>query len=207
MPDSDSSTGTAIAPCVRGLWPCRCCDWLTQDCAQLGWHGAARVTEIDLVVETRWLERVLRHVLVVQSGKYRALVFVAADVQRLYASALVQRVWAQLAGSDSTPCFCDLDNSPATVAHKIWTVQIGDAVIVAHPGEAYSAFQSELRRRFPERAIIVANLTNGPGFVYLPDAQAYRRNAYQAWQTPLAEGALEMLTEAAAAAIASATLR
>jgi len=103
--------------------------------------------------------------------------------------------------------YIDLDNSPATVAHKIWTVQIGDAVIVAHPGEAYSAFQSELRRRFPERAIIVANLTNGPGFVYLPDAQAYRRNAYQAWQTPLAEGALEMLTEAAAAAIASATLR
>jgi len=32
------------------LWPWRCCYWLTQDCAQLCWRGAAGVAEIDLVV-------------------------------------------------------------------------------------------------------------------------------------------------------------
>jgi hypothetical protein len=46
------------------------------------------------------------------------------------------------------------------------------------------------------------NLTNGPGFVYLPTRDAYDRGAYQAWQTPLAPGALELLVEHAADAIA-----
>jgi hypothetical protein len=97
--------------------------------------------------------------------------------------------------------YIDLEHEPDSVVHRIWTLRLGDAVLVAHPGEAYSYFQTELRRRFPERSIAVANLTNGPGFVYVPDASAYRRNAYQAWQTPLAEGCLELLTDAAADAV------
>jgi hypothetical protein len=101
--------------------------------------------------------------------------------------------------------YLDLDNRPASVGHRVWTVRIGDAIVVAHPGEAYSAFQTELRRRWPRQAVVVANLTNGPGFVYLPNAQAYQRNAYQAWQTPLAEGALEALIDAASHAIAELT--
>lgn len=84
-----------------------------------------------------------------------------------------------------------------TVVHPMWTVRIGDAVLVAHPGEAYSQFQVALRQRFPDIAVVAINLTNGPGFVYLPTAEAYRRNAYQAWQTVLAPGALELLTDAA----------
>lgn len=98
--------------------------------------------------------------------------------------------------------YLDLVNSPSSVVHRVWTLRVGDAIVVAHPGEAYSAFQTELRRRWPQRAVVVANLTNGPGFVYVPDAQAYQRNAYQAWQTPLAEGALEALTDAASRAVA-----
>ena len=90
-----------------------------------------------------------------------------------------------------------------TVIHPLWTVRIGDAVIVAHPGEAYSSFQATLRSRFPDLAIIAVNLANGPGFVYLPDAQAYRRGAYQSWQTVLAPGALERLTDAATEQIGS----
>ncbi|WP_051267125.1 hypothetical protein [Nakamurella lactea] len=84
-----------------------------------------------------------------------------------------------------------------TVIHPLWTVRIGDAVIVAHPGEAYAAFQTDLRDRFPDLAVVAVNLTNGPGFVYLPTDEAYQRNAYQAWQTALAEGALARLTAAA----------
>jgi hypothetical protein len=97
--------------------------------------------------------------------------------------------------------YLDLERRPDSVDHPIWSVRIGDAYLVAHPGEAYCWFQSELRRRFPDNPIVVANLTNGPGFVYLPDGQAYRRNAYQSWQTPLAEGSLELLAEAAVRAV------
>mgnify|MGYP001050396108 CR=1 FL=1 len=83
------------------------------------------------------------------------------------------------------------------VRHPLWTIRLGDAVIVAHPGEAYSEFQIRLRDRFPDRAIVAVNLANGPGFVYLPTDDAYQRAAYQAWQTVLAPGGLRRLTDAA----------
>lgn len=97
--------------------------------------------------------------------------------------------------------YIDVEGGQSTVQHRLWIVRIGDAVVVAHPGEAYSAFQVDLRSEFPEHAIAVVNLTNGPGFVYLANAQAYQRKAYQAWQSPLAQDALEIFTNAAVAAV------
>lgn len=82
-----------------------------------------------------------------------------------------------------------------TVQHPVWAWRLGDAIVVAHPGEAYSRLQRTLRNRFADTPIVVMNLTNGPGFVYLPTREAYARGAYQAWQTPLASGALERLEE------------
>jgi hypothetical protein len=93
--------------------------------------------------------------------------------------------------------YLDLQHKPDSVTHPMWAVRIGGALLFAHPGEAYSCFQQELRARFSGTPLAVLNLTNGPGFVYVPDDSAYRRNAYQAWQTPLAAGALAQLTEAA----------
>jgi hypothetical protein len=87
------------------------------------------------------------------------------------------------------------------VQHPVWAWRLGDGIVVAHPGEAYSRLQSTLRSRFPEVPITVANLTNGPGFVYLPTRDAYDRGAYQAWQTPLAPGSLERLEEHACALV------
>lgn len=84
-----------------------------------------------------------------------------------------------------------------SVAHPYWVGVIGDAGLVAHPGEAFSALQTQLRERRPGRPVLVMNLTNGPGFVYLPDAAAYRNNSYQSWQTVLARGCLEGLINAA----------
>ncbi|MFW6598074.1 hypothetical protein ACQBAU_16555 [Propionibacteriaceae bacterium Y2011] len=81
-----------------------------------------------------------------------------------------------------------------TVQHPVWVWQLGSALLVAHPGEAYSPLQLELRNHAGDRPVLVANLTNGPGFVYLPTRHAYEVNAYQAWQTPLAPGSLERLT-------------
>ncbi|MBB4660929.1 hypothetical protein [Conexibacter arvalis] len=80
-----------------------------------------------------------------------------------------------------------------TVRHPIWLWRIGDALLAAHPGEAFQWLQRTLRAELPERPLLVANLVNGPGFVYLPTQAAYDRGAYAAWQTPLAAGSLERL--------------
>lgn len=89
-----------------------------------------------------------------------------------------------------------------TVQHPVWAWRLGDAIILGHPGEAYSRLQRTLRARFPGTPIVVMNLTNGPGFVYLPTREAYERGAYQAWQTPLAAGSLERLEDHAGALVA-----
>ncbi|MGG7464731.1 MULTISPECIES: hypothetical protein [unclassified Plantibacter] len=93
--------------------------------------------------------------------------------------------------------YADMDRP----VHPLWVWRFGDAVFVAHPGEAYSALQSTLRARFPSATIVVMNLTNGPGWVYLPPEHAYREDRYQAWQTVLEAGSLERLIAAAGDAI------
>ncbi|MFD6165562.1 hypothetical protein ACFWFR_10260 [Oerskovia sp. NPDC060287] len=85
--------------------------------------------------------------------------------------------------------------SGPTVEHPTWVWQIGDGFLVAHPGEAYSRFQRTVREHAGDHPVVVANLTNGPGFVYLPTDQAYERGAYQAWQSPLAPGSLARLEQ------------
>ena len=79
--------------------------------------------------------------------------------------------------------------------HPVWIWNLGDAVIVAHSGEAFSYLQTELRSRHPDRIIIVMNLTNAPGGAYLPTLEAYDRDRYQVWQTLLEPGSLESLVE------------
>ena len=86
--------------------------------------------------------------------------------------------------------------------HPVWIWAWGDAIIVGQPGEAYSYFQMELRRRHPDRVIFVLNCTNGPGYVYIPTPDAYDRYRYQSWQTLLEVGALELITDEVTAAIA-----
>lgn len=81
------------------------------------------------------------------------------------------------------------------VNHPVWLWQIGDAIMVAHCGEAYFEMQQELRRRHPERVIMFMDMTNGPGYVYIPTRSAYARNAYQSWQTILAPGSFEEMVE------------
>ncbi|MGV3490015.1 MAG: hypothetical protein ACO1OG_01715 [Devosia sp.] len=90
-----------------------------------------------------------------------------------------------------------------TAMHPVWVWRMGDAYLVAHPGEAYSALQTTLRARHPGVPIVVMNITNGPGFVYMPPEHVYARNAYPVWQTLAGPGGLERLIEAADAAIAS----
>jgi hypothetical protein len=76
--------------------------------------------------------------------------------------------------------------------------RLGMALWVLLPGELYQMFQTTLRARFPNEAVVVATLTNDwqPG--YLPAASAYGHGIYQETIAVLAPGALETLTEAVA---------
>jgi hypothetical protein len=77
-----------------------------------------------------------------------------------------------------------------------WIWRLGESVIVAHPGEAYSQLQTELRRLHPRLAIAVMNVTNGAGPIYLPPAELYEQDAYSAWSTVAPAGSLERLVAA-----------
>ncbi len=88
-----------------------------------------------------------------------------------------------------------------SIGYPVWCWRMGDSYLIAHPGEAYSAFQTELRRRYGS-AVAVLNCSNGPGFFYFPTEGAYSTGAYQAWQTLVDPGALPALIETASSLIA-----
>lgn len=78
--------------------------------------------------------------------------------------------------------------------------RIGEAVLVGCCCEPYSRLQQELRRRFPDRSIVCMNLANG-SIGYLPPADLYDIDVYQAWQTPFARGGLERMIDSMTDAI------
>ena len=81
-----------------------------------------------------------------------------------------------------------------TTTMPYWVWQVGDAIILGHPNEAYSHLQVELRRAFPDIPVVVMNCANGH-FGYLPPANLYSENIYPVWQTPFAAGCLERMIE------------
>ena len=83
----------------------------------------------------------------------------------------------------------------------LWTWRLGEALLVALPNEAYSAFQTELRRRFEGVPILVLTTTNG-GVGYLCPRESYGSGLYQEQQSPYAPGCLEETIDAAGAALA-----
>jgi hypothetical protein len=80
-------------------------------------------------------------------------------------------------------------------------LRLGDAVWVFTAGELYHSFQTALRGRFPNHAVVVVTLTNDwhPG--YLPVSSAYGAGTYQSQIAAVAPGGLEALTEAVARAV------
>jgi hypothetical protein len=75
-------------------------------------------------------------------------------------------------------------------------LRIGDGLWVFTPGELYQQFQVELRRRFPNFAVVVSTVTNDwqPG--YIPPATAYGYDIYQEIIAATAAGSSEALTQA-----------
>jgi hypothetical protein len=82
------------------------------------------------------------------------------------------------------------------LAYPVWIWELGELVLVAHPGEAYSWLATALRRALAPRPVLVANLTNGAGAFYLPPRAAYTHPGYTVAQTPAGPGSLELLAAA-----------
>jgi hypothetical protein len=90
-----------------------------------------------------------------------------------------------------------------TFPYELTLLRLGDAVWVFAEGEPYQLLQTELRRRCPERTILVIDLADGWRCSYLPTRETYGRGVYQEQVAILAPGCLERVIDAAAKAIAS----
>ncbi|HEY1725370.1 MAG TPA: hypothetical protein VGF89_08100 [Steroidobacteraceae bacterium] len=84
------------------------------------------------------------------------------------------------------------EQTVGTLPVTVW--RVGDALLVATAGEAYSRFQVALRARFPNSAVAVMNLTNGANS-YLPEVGAYQLDVYPVRVTEFAPGCLEQAIE------------
>lgn len=82
----------------------------------------------------------------------------------------------------------------------VW--RLGPSIFVGAPIELYSAFQIELRARFPELSIVVMNLCNG-GLSYLPSREAYETDVYPVRVAMFASGGLEKTLDKATEMITS----
>jgi hypothetical protein len=73
--------------------------------------------------------------------------------------------------------------------------RVGDALLFAHGGEAYSDMQIALRKRFADRPVFVMNVAHlASGYLY-PAAVA-DCDIYAAWQSPFDGNALQTLIDA-----------
>lgn len=76
---------------------------------------------------------------------------------------------------------------------RLW--QLGDAFVLAVPGEHYSLLQTALRASMPEHPLVVATLAQGWGPSYLPDRDTYGKGIYQESIAIVAPGSLERIIE------------
>ena len=76
--------------------------------------------------------------------------------------------------------------------------RMGDGVWVTTGGEPYSVIQAELRRRFPESAVMFSPLVGLMNVAYLLPEGLYGKGLYQEEPSILAPGCLEALIEAVA---------
>lgn len=112
-------------------------------------------------------------------------------IRKRDARAMVEQMIRQLARLAAIP-----EGRSFPLAVELW--RLGDAFWVFVPGELYQVFQTALRARFPNRAVVVSTITNGwqPG--YIPTAATYGYGIYQEIIAAVAPGSLETLIETVA---------
>src|SRR5262245_520243 len=114
----------------------------------------------------------------------------ANDLERARdARAHAERMTRQLARLRALP-------AGRTYPYTVTVGRTGTALWVLAPGELYQIFQTALRARFPDAAVVVATLVDDwqPG--YLPTAASYGHGIYQETIAVVAPGSLEALIEA-----------
>jgi hypothetical protein len=91
------------------------------------------------------------------------------------------------------------DHYPLQVA--LW--KIGDAVWIGVQGESYSLLQTELRRRFPDKTLLIASIAADWGASYLPPRELYDTGIYQESIAVVAAGSLEQLIDSIASRLSA----
>ena len=80
-----------------------------------------------------------------------------------------------------------------TVSLNVWGGRFGNILLFGAPAENYSQLQIDLRQRYAEPTVLVANHCNGGSGYIMPKALHSRDGFYPAWQSPLAAGSYEQL--------------
>jgi hypothetical protein len=115
------------------------------------------------------------------------------------ASALAERARRWAGRLSNLPPEVSVETYPLPVS----VFRIGDAIWATCGGEPYAALTVDLRRRFPERTILLSPL-DGPAEVgYLLTAESYGKGLYQEEPSLPGAGSLEVLGAALAARIAA----
>jgi hypothetical protein len=87
----------------------------------------------------------------------------------------------------------------AEASFPAWVWRVGQSLLVAHPNEAYSRFQQDLRAAFPDCTVVVANVSGTTGAGYLYPFELDGHDVYQVWQSPFAADAMQALQDACTA--------
>lgn len=103
--------------------------------------------------------------------------------------ARAERAWRWMARLDGLP-------GGTTYPFHFSVYRMGDAVWVTTGGEPYNQIQVDLRRRFPNYAIIFSPLSGEHSVAYLLPEDRYGKGLYQEEPSILAPGCLETLIEA-----------
>ncbi|MBK8092800.1 MAG: hypothetical protein IPK32_12650 [Verrucomicrobiaceae bacterium] len=80
---------------------------------------------------------------------------------------------------------------------------LGDAIWIGLQGESYSLLQTELRRRFPDKILLIATIAADWAASYLPPRELYDTGIYQESIAVVAAGSLEQLIESIAKRISN----
>lgn len=94
----------------------------------------------------------------------------------------------------------DKVGSGPTVPVPIWFWRLGNVVLIAHPNESYSVFQTSLRRQFPDITLPIVTVVNG-GMGYVSPPELHDTDIYQVWCSPFGRDAMPTLLDACQAQI------
>jgi hypothetical protein len=117
------------------------------------------------------------------------------DIRAATESFMVERLTRRLLQRESVG-----DGTEGDFTFLIW--RLGDSFIVGTPAEMHTAFQLELRRRFPGSSIAILNIVNGYAS-YLPPREDYAVGAYPTRVAVYKVGSMERVLEAADRAMRS----